>query len=159
YHPDLFHKNFGNYLSGFYFVNDYLLDSIDNELLNDVLLFEGDYCIPTTSNTGDHLSAISTANAVQNVNYTTTSSPAGNYSDNSTQLVQQAQGISFNISTTYVGGSNGVNVWIDWNDDGLFDDTNGSVEKVFSLANSDATKTGIIVVPIDAPLGEYRMRV
>src|SRR5690606_28322654 len=32
-------------------------------------------------------------------------------------------------------------------------------EKVFSLANSDATKTGTITIPADTPVGEYRMRV
>lgn len=132
-----------------------------SSLANTVLLLEDDveYCVPTYSNTGDRLSAISTVNAVQNVTYSVTSSPVDNYDDRTDEVIQQAQGLSFTITTTYVGGSNGVNVWIDWNDDGEFDNSTGSTEKVFSMAGSGAMKTGTITIPADIPLGEYRMRV
>lgn len=113
------------------------------------------YCEVSTTYSGDYLSSITTTNALQNVSYTASSQPADSYDDKTDQVIMQSQGLSFDISTTYVGGGNGVNVWIDFDGDEEFDDE----EKVFSLANSDATKTGTITIPSVVAIGEYRMRV
>src|SRR5690606_30122388 len=113
------------------------------------------YCEVSATYDSDHLSSISTTNALQNVTYSVNSHPDGSYDDETDQIIMQAQGLSFDISTTYVGGGNGVNVWIDFDGNEEFDDE----EKVFSLANSDATKTGTITIPSVVAIGEYRMRV
>src|SRR5690606_28024886 len=75
--------------------------------------------------------------------------------DQTDSFITLSAGMAFDFSTTYVGGANGVNIWIDYNDNLIFEDD----ELVFSLANSSTTKTGTITVPGDTPIGEYRMRV
>ncbi|MFP9113927.1 fibronectin type III domain-containing protein, partial [Flavobacterium sp. RHBU_3] len=113
------------------------------------------YCVPTTTYTDDYISAFSTTAGTQNASYTASSQPAGSY-QLSTQTIQQYAGSSFNFSTTYVGGTNGVNIWIDWNNDLVFDD---ATEKVFTQNNTNATKTGSITIPLATTTGNYRMRV
>src|SRR5690606_36117016 len=103
---------------------------------------------------GDYVSAITFTNATENASYTATTQPAGSYADQTSTVIAQSIGLSFNISTNYVGGSNGVNVWIDFNDDGVFD----ADEKVFSATGATA-HTGTITVPATVDVGEYRMRV
>src|SRR5690606_23538382 len=80
-----------------------------------------DYCTVSTTYSGDYVSAITFTNATENASYTATTQPAGSYADQTSTVIAQSIGLSFNISTNYVGGSNGVNVWIDCNDDGVFD--------------------------------------
>jgi gliding motility-associated-like protein len=113
------------------------------------------YCEVSTTNSGDYTSAFSTTNAYQNALYTADTQPTGSYSNQTFQLITQEAGASFDFSTTYVGGGNGVRIWIDYNNDLVFDDT----EMVFSLYSSDLTKTGTITIPAGTPVGQYRMRV
>src|SRR5690606_29111220 len=118
------------------------------------LFFTG-YCEVSTTYTGDYTSAFSTTDALTNVTYSASSQPTGSYSNQTSQVIAQSAGLSFDFSTTYVGGSNGVNIWIDYNNNLEFEES----EKVFSLANSNATKTGTITIPADTPIGQYRVRV
>src|SRR5690606_30254557 len=77
----------------------------------------------------------------------------------SAQTITQSQGLSFDFSTAYVGGGQTINIWIDWNNDMIFDDSAESTEKVYSQYNSGATQTGTIQIPDSMPVGEYRVRV
>ena len=113
------------------------------------------YCEVSTTSTIDYTSAFSTSGAFQNVSYTVSSQPAGSYDNQTDSFITLSAGMAFDFSTTYVGGANGVNIWIDYNDNLIFEDD----ELVFSLADSNTTKTGTITVPGDTPIGEYRMRV
>ncbi|HPW98751.1 MAG TPA: GEVED domain-containing protein, partial [Flavobacterium sp.] len=113
------------------------------------------YCSVSVTNTGDYTSAFSTTLATTNISYTAGSNPADSYTDQTAQSFQVGQGTSFNFSHTYVGGSNGVKAWVDYNSDGTF----GAGEDVYFLADSNATKNGTITVPLGTPLGTYRMRV
>ncbi|RAR47505.1 GEVED domain-containing protein, partial [Flavobacterium lacus] len=113
------------------------------------------YCSVSTTNTSDYTSAFSTTNALSNINYSASSQPSGSYSDQTAQTFTLAQGQSFDFSHSYVGGSNGVKIWIDYNENGNFD----AEEEVYYLANTSATKTGTVSVPLATPLGQYRMRV
>ncbi|MBF6629179.1 MAG: fibronectin type III domain-containing protein, partial [Proteiniphilum sp.] len=113
------------------------------------------YCIPTVTNDGDYLSNIQFSSATQNAVYSTATPPAGNYANESATIIQHYENSPFNVSTTYVGGSNGVNIWVDWNNDLSFD----ASEEVFSMAGSAATKTGTITIPTGTAVGDYRMRV
>lgn len=130
-------------------------------LANVALLLEDDveYCIPSSSSTGDRLSAIVTTDAIQNIAYSVGVLPQGNYDDKTNLVIHAIQDSSFGMTTTYQGGSNGVNVWIDWNGDGEFDNTEGSTELVLSMGGSNTVNTGTITIAADTPLGEYRMRV
>lgn len=115
------------------------------------------YCVPTTTYTGDYTSAFSTTNAVQNVTYTGSSNTA--YVNKSgVDTIKALIGNSFDFSHTYVGGSNTVRIWVDWNGDGTFDNT---TEQVFlsSPVGGGATQTGTINIPGTVTAGNYRMRI
>ncbi|WP_143090436.1 GEVED domain-containing protein [Flavobacterium akiainvivens] len=123
--------------------------------LSPVTLFTG-YCSVSTTSSTDYISAFSTTGAVQNINYTATTQPAGSYSNQSQgQAIQQYTGLGFNFSSTYSGGNNGINIWVDWNNDLVFSDS----EKVLNLANSNVTKTGTVNIPAGTLPGNYRLRV
>lgn len=111
------------------------------------------YCIPTTTFNGDLISNFSTSGAIVNVNYSAGDAVA--YTDNSSLSIQHYPNGSFDFSTTYVGGTNGVNIWIDWNNDFVFDES----ENVFSQPNNGATTTGSITIPDGTSLGDYRLRI
>src|SRR5690606_1451235 len=116
------------------------------------------YCTVTTSFTGDYIDAFSTTGAIQNVNYTELSYP-GAYVNQAPQIIEQAANESFDFSSSYVGGNQIVNIWIDWNNDMIFDDSAGSTEKVYSQHITGAIQNGTIDIPAGTPSGNYRMRV
>jgi hypothetical protein len=114
------------------------------------------YCQVSTTYSGDYLSSLMSTGASTNVSYTASSNPTGSYSDQTAQSISSYASATFDITTTYVGGSNGVNVWVDWNNDLDFDDAN---ELLGSTAGSAASQTISITTPATAALGNYRMRV
>lgn len=118
--------------------------------------FYAGYCTVSTDWDTDYISALSTTGAIQNLSYSATEQPAGSYASEITQIIEQAQGLSIDFSSTYEGGSWGLKIWVDVNKDFIFDD---ATEVVFYEANTSATKTGVITVPASLPVGEYRVRV
>ena len=113
------------------------------------------YCDVSTTNSGDYTSSFSTTLATSNVSYTATSNPTGSYSNQTSQNFQVAQGTSFDFSHSYVGGANRVKIWVDFNNDGNF----GESEEVFYSANSSTVQQGSVMVPAAISQGVYRMRV
>lgn len=114
------------------------------------------YCLVSTTNTSDYTSAFSTTGALANLSYSASSQPTGSYSNQTAQSFQATAGTVINFSHTYVGGSNGMNIWVDWNNDLDFLDAG---ENVFTLANTNATKTGSFTIPGGTAVGSYRVRV
>jgi hypothetical protein len=114
------------------------------------------YCQVSTTNSGDYISSLVSSGANTNVSYTATSNPAGSYSNETAQILTSFATGTFDITTTYVGGSNGVKVWVDWNNDLIFDD---ATELIGYQASTTASKTISGVIPASTPLGNYRMRV
>src|SRR5690554_3359445 len=114
------------------------------------------YCEVSTTNTTDYISEFSTSGATQNVTYTATSQPAGSYANETAQIIQQAQGLPINFTSTFQGGSNGIKIWVDVNNDFIFDE---ATEVVFYEASTAETKNGTVTVPVNLPIGEYRVRV
>ena len=115
---------------------------------------DDEYCTVTTEYDSDYISAFSTTGALINASYSATSQPTGSYSDQTATIITQSAGLSFDISTNYEGGTNGVNIWIDFDKNGVFDDA----EKLFSGVGS-TTHSGTIVIPSTIEVGQYRMRV
>lgn len=64
-------------------------------------------------------------------------------------------GASFDINTSYVGGANGVKIWVDWDNDNWF----GSNEELAFGQTSGANQTFNVSIPSDVADGQYRMRV
>ncbi len=112
------------------------------------------YCVPSSEYTSDYLEGITTSGGTQNVSYSTASIPGTGYADESAQIVSTYAGGSFDFETEYVGGGNGVKIWVDWNDNLDFE----ASEVVFYEASSSATKTGTISVPSGVSVGDYRIR-
>lgn len=115
------------------------------------------YCTPTYTSTSDYLSAISlTGNGNSNISYTASSQPTGGYLNKTSDTVEQSQSLAVNLSTTYVGGSNTVKAWVDYNNDGIFDD---ATEKVYDNYASGTSQSGNFTIPVSTPIGDYRIRV
>lgn len=115
------------------------------------------YCTPVYTMTSDYTSAFSTNGAVANVTYTYPGTYQ-QYTNKTTDTIKAVIGNSFNFSHTYVGGSNTIRIWVDWNGDGTFDN---ATEQVFlsSPLGGTATQTGTIAIPGTAAVGNYRMRI
>ncbi|MBS4040702.1 MAG: fibronectin type III domain-containing protein, partial [Flavobacteriales bacterium] len=116
----------------------------------------GCYCVPSSAFTSDYISNFTTTGGATNITVSkAVISPTGYGNFSATQTVTQAAGANFNFSNTFVGGANGLRIWVDWNNDFNFD----ASESVFFLTNPDLVKTGSITIPVNAIPGNYRMRV
>jgi len=93
------------------------------------------------------------------INNTTDDEP-DNYGDYSAQVVTVGQGdtqpirVTLSLNTSYI-----FKVWVDWNNDLDFSDEG---EEIFETQSADiarAVVTGTINIPLNAPLGNHRLRI
>ena len=112
------------------------------------------YCTPTSTSATYGITNLTTTGGIANINNT---SPGGQgYVDNTAQAVSQLQGSSVNFSYTVVP-TEGVGIWIDWNQNGSFLDAG---EQVYSSGGSYVSSgSGTISVSLSQPAGNYRMRI
>ncbi|MBX2972800.1 MAG: hypothetical protein KF797_06845, partial [Flavobacteriales bacterium] len=111
------------------------------------------YCVPTRTNSGDYISSFSTTDGITNISNAGSANAA--YSDHTNMSVTASANTTFNYSVAYVGGSNGVRVWVDWDNNLQFD----AGELMSTAANGASPRTGSVTVPNGTPSGSYRMRV
>src|SRR5690554_926671 len=111
------------------------------------------YC--AVSSGSEYLTSITSSGAITDISYSATSQPAGSYADETVQVIEAYESLTFDVSTVYSTGSNGVNIWVDWNNNFTFE----ASELVASLANSSTAKTLSVTVPPGTAQGDYRMRV
>jgi hypothetical protein len=81
----------------------------------------------------------------------------GNYSNLSTNVIRGATiptSITFGTGFTY-----DTNIWVDWNNDGDFDDAGESVYTGVSAAPNPSTLNASFAVPLGQPLGTRRLRI
>jgi len=113
------------------------------------------YCTPAPSYIDDGGVTNVTIRTINN----TTGAEAGNYGDYSAQAATIGQGVTsqFSIGFTSYNAYN-TKIWVDWNNDLDFDDDG---EEVFSglSAGESATLTGSFTVPINATIGNHRLRI
>ncbi|WP_432672669.1 GEVED domain-containing protein [Flavobacterium sp. SM2513] len=115
-------------------------------------------CIPSSSSTSDYINAFTTTGAVANSNYSSTSINAGGYGNlYNTNSITQVAGELIGFSETYVGGTHGFNIWVDYNKDGDFDDAGEKVYASGTIVTSGFT--GSFTVPALTNPGNYRMRI
>ncbi|MEL1243784.1 GEVED domain-containing protein [Flavobacterium sp. DGU11] len=124
-----------------------------------------DYCVGTVTNahTTDYMTAISVATTSLNSTPGLVGNAANNYyalltGSNNTATFFQAY--SYTASVTVLSGNanpEGVGIWIDFNNDGDFADTN----EFLGAASIASTATGTITmnIPANATTGSRRMRV
>jgi len=111
------------------------------------------YCIPTAANTY-YLNNITSTNGFTNFVHTATAYSA--YQDKfSTLSFSQKEGGSVNISMTPSSGTNYYYCWVDWNQDGDFEDAG---ETIWATTSFMANHNGVITVPVGQALGTYRVR-
>jgi hypothetical protein len=120
--------------------------------------FNAGYCIPTGTSSSTYIDNFTTTGAAGvNIDNSASGFATGNYGDYySTHYVELASDQNFDFSVGIVGGTLGAAIWIDWNNDFVFDLS----EVVYSTTGyGSGPFTGTITVPNGTANGDYRMRV
>ena len=116
-----------------------------------------DYCTNTnTSNTSYYIDDFSTTNGSVNITNNNSGFSTNGYGDFTAMTVHQEQGGSVNFSIAESGGSMKFGIWIDWNQDGDFEDSD---ENVYINNSYNTSVSGSFSVPTSAIVGDTRMRV
>ena len=115
------------------------------------------YCVPSSSSALSYIDNFTTSGGATNISNLVSGFTAGGYFDGTTQAVESYPSGTFDFNATIVGGTVGFAIWIDWNNDLIFDNV---TEKVFNTtAYGNGPFSGTITVPGATPLGNYRMRI
>lgn len=114
------------------------------------------YCVPATTTQTSWIQNFVTTAGITNINQTNASGVAGGYIDQTaTVSVSNYLGNATNFSLTAGGPTVGVAIWIDWNNNFIFETS----ERIFVTTFYSTTVTGAINIPALTPNGNYRMRV
>lgn len=122
----------------------------------------GGYCIPSAntklgSNPYYYINSFSTTGGVTNITNNNTGASPNGYGDYyDTRSVTQNQGEAIDFTADFLSRNLHFRVWVDWNQDGEFDETE---EVAWHSENIRTSHTGSFSVPFDAELGETRMRI
>jgi hypothetical protein len=115
------------------------------------------YCLPSSSGNATYVNNFSTTGGSQNISNLATGFTTGGYLNATTQFVEGYATSSFNFNAEIVGGTAGFSIWIDWNNDMIF---NNATEKVYNTtAYGNGPFSSSIAIPIGTPIGNYRMRI
>lgn len=94
------------------------------------------------------------------INNTTGTELPDYYGDYSGLTANLAQGATVPVSITFgTGWTYDTIIWVDWNNDGDFNDAGEQVFSGTSAAPNPSTLSGSFVVPIGQPLGPVRLRI
>jgi len=133
-----------------------------DEAISDIATFTTEYCKPTNLYDSDYIKTFSTTGAIIDIDYTTFEQTGEQgYDDLSDAWYNftHVAGGNFDFSHTYSDNFDGhtLRIWVDWNNDSVFDDS----EEVYfgSTIAGSYTQTGTITIPTGTPIGNYRMRV
>lgn len=113
------------------------------------------YCIPASASQTSHFTNFVTTGGIANISNPT--GPAiGGYASYLTQFVSQSPGGTVNFNTGIAGPTVGVSIWVDWDNNGTFDNI---TERVYNTAGYVSAASGSFTVPEGQLLGDYRMRI
>jgi hypothetical protein len=117
------------------------------------------YCIPTNSYSSSYyISSFSTTGAITDVTNNGTGFSPGGYGDYSaTDTIVVVAGTTINISASHPFSTYNYKVWVDWNQDGDFDDPGENVLSTSSYVSSPYT--GSFTIPTTALAGNTRLRI
>ena len=118
--------------------------------------FKSGYCAPI-SQQSRFITQFSTSEAEENITYTGSTLPAGSvfgYRDRTEFVIVQQAGESFDFQSNYIGGQSGAKIWVDWNQNFVFEDD----EEVYYHGGA-AIKSGTITIPEDILPGDYVLRI
>ncbi|MBL4592969.1 MAG: T9SS type A sorting domain-containing protein, partial [Flavobacteriales bacterium] len=115
------------------------------------------YCSPSSSSASTYVDNFSTTNGSANISNLVSGFTTGGYFDGTAQAVQSYANGSFDFNAEIVGGTAGFSIWIDWNNDLVFDDL---TEKEFNTTSyGNGPFIGTINIPGATVNGNYRMRI
>lgn len=144
---------------GMHHIKAYTSLTGDTDMDNDTIhkLVVNSNCIPAADCANDHEIARIQLGTIDNETGCSENG-YGDYVDQMTDLVRNATH-DFTMSASY--GNQWVKVWIDFNDDFVYDvdEVVTSFEMADGQSSGDYTQTEELVIPADAELGEHLMRV
>jgi hypothetical protein len=115
------------------------------------------YCVPSSTSNATYINNFSTTGGTTNISNLASGYSATGYQDNfATASVSQYPTGTINFASDIVGGTLGTSIWVDWNNDLIFDN---AAERVFVTTAYGGNQVGSFVVPNGTPLGDYRMRI
>jgi subtilisin-like proprotein convertase family protein len=122
--------------------------------------FRTGYCIPFSTSGSGFVDDFSTTGGAggDDISNLGTGFTSGGYASYVAQTVSMWEGGSFDFATDITPdafGGCGVNIWVDWNNDLVFDVS----EQVYASGGYVVDPTGTITVPGGTALGNYRMRI
>jgi hypothetical protein len=121
------------------------------------LPFFSGYCAATaTDPISTYFTNFTTTGGVTNINNNSTNDPTG-YQDFTAVSASEYPGEDFAVQFTMVGGTAGVNIWIDWNNDLDFNDA-GEFAVGSGGFLAAGTYNSVVTVPITQPFGPVRLR-
>ena len=113
------------------------------------------YCTPNPSS----VDGIGITNVTMDTINNTTGKEAGNYGDYSAKIALGAQFSTFDISITLkTGYTYNLWAWVDWNNDFDFTDAGEAFYLGESTSSNPTTFLGQINIPLNASLGNHRIR-
>jgi len=114
------------------------------------------YCVPSGTSNATYVDNFSTTLGATNITNTASGFSTANYGNFTSQSVSVGSTQSFNFNIVVAGGTLGCAIWVDWNNNLVFD----ANEMVFSTTSyGSGPYTGTISVPAATANGNYRMRV
>jgi len=117
------------------------------------------YCTPTSSSSSTYFSGFTTSGGSTNISNNSTAFSSGGYVNYSSSMaVSQFATATVNFSATIVGGTAGIAIFVDYNNDLDFTDV-GETAYNSAAYQSTGTTTASFIIPSGTPLGNYRMRI
>lgn len=116
------------------------------------------YCTPAGTNSSYYINSFSTTGGSANISNMNSGFSTGGYGDfYDTHTVSQVPGGTINFEAGFpTGQTYGVRIWVDWNQDGVFSETE---EVAWQSTGYGNPHTGSFNVPATALPGATRMRV
>lgn len=129
----------------------------DKSIWSEMTTLRTGYCLPSSTSQNSWLSDFSSTGGLVDMAYSSGSSVAGGYQNltTSSNKIINAPGSSTSVSFTAGGPTCGIGVWVDWNNNLIFE----ASERMFVTNTYITSTSGSITVPAGTPLGTYRMRV
>ncbi|WP_047546907.1 GEVED domain-containing protein [Psychroserpens sp. Hel_I_66] len=119
--------------------------------------FNAGYCIPFATSSSSFIDDFSTSGDNMNISNLGSGLATDNYENNTgTMAVSGAQNDVIDFEIAIVGGTIGAAVWVDWNNDFVFDTSEVSYS---TTSYGNGPFTGAITIPDGVSNGDYRMRV
>ena len=114
-------------------------------------------CNPSFSRTSDYIASFSLG-SISNTNSGFSSGGYGNFASMSTEL-EQGSTVNASLTSSDGSGDHFVGVWIDFNNDGTFDESTEKVSNYSTSIGPSVTVQIPLEIPDNAALGNHIMRV